>query len=455
MPTIELGELGAEPQHDRVWPGEPPSRPGRRRSRFLRVGLPALLAALLATMAAGNPFPGPWREVDVPAPLGATVLLDRDWLFVIAGLDSNGSGQELTGYRLPEGTSRWRTTLPPGEVGQPMLLGDMLVLVSHAEQSPSGRSRVTAVDARTGAISWDREMTVDTVTGAGDLVVWAGPEGWKPPDGLEEDPVQYRPAGTLQAIDPASGRPRWSLSTPAGARRTYKYSPFGQVAEMALVLSSGRVEMLDLATSAVTRTAQLPPPPADRPDVYWYVDLVGDLFVVYEERSATAYGPTGLDRRWSIPRDDSQEYGPVECGAYLCTHLRDNGMRIWDARTGRLRWSDPRWINLRQVGDVFIATALTESDTPDLQYAVEPATGRVLAELGSWQSMEIESEDPRRIGIRIGGDRRAWVTEVDTRTLRTRLLTVLSGISADCGLTGETLHCRRTDGSIGLWQLQR
>jgi hypothetical protein len=104
---------------------------------------------------------------------------------------------------------------------------------------------------------------------------------------------------------------------------------------------------------------------------------------------------------------------------------------------------------------VFIATAATESGASHMQYAVDPATGRVLAELGAWQLMESGSEDLRPIGIRIGADRRAWVAEIDTTTLRTRMLTVLPGVSGDCGLAGETLHCRRVDGSVGLWHLRR
>ncbi|MFC6017117.1 PQQ-binding-like beta-propeller repeat protein [Plantactinospora solaniradicis] len=455
MPTIELGELGAEPQHDRVGPGESASRPGRRRSRFLRAGLPAVLVGLLVTMSAGNPFPGPWREVDVPAPLGAMVLADGDWMFVVSGVGTSTSGQELAGYRLPEGTPRWRMTLPPGDVGQPLLLGDTLVLASYSEQSSEGRNRVTAVDATTGSISWEREASVEVFSGTGDLVVWAGPEGWQPPDGLEPDPAKHRPAGTLEVVDPASGKPRWSLPTPVGARRAYNYAAFGEVAQMALILPSGRVEIRDLSTSAVTGTGQLPPPPADRPDVYWYVDFVGDLLVVHEERSVTAYGLAGLDRRWSMPRDDSLEYGPTTCGAHLCTYLRDNGVRVWDDRTGQLRWSDPRWTSLSPVGDVFIATAAPESSTPYLQYAVDPATGRVLAELGSWQLVDDGSEGPRLLGIRIDSDRRAWVAEIDTTALRTRLLTVLPGVSGECGLVAETLHCRRVNGSVGLWQLRR
>ncbi|MBE1488083.1 outer membrane protein assembly factor BamB family protein [Plantactinospora soyae] len=456
MPTIELGELGAEPAHDLVGTGKRAPRPGDRRSMLLRVGLPAVLVGLLATMAAGNPFPGPWRAVDVPARLGAMVLADRDRVFVVAGVGTYTSGREIAAYRLPEGTPRWRTTLPPGDVSQPMLLGDTLVLVSYSEQPSGGQIVVTAVDATTGALSWHRAATLEAISGTGDLVLWAGPEGWNPLDGDEQDPVEERPPGTLQVVDPASGDVRWSMPTPAGARRAYDHSMLGQGPKVALVASE-RIEMRDLITGAVIRTAQLPPP-TERTDNYWYVDVVDDLVIVHERRSLTAYGwhgPDRLDRRWSIPNEKGLEYGPVTCGSQLCTYLRDNGVRVRDGRTGQVRWSDSRWTSLLLAGDVWIATAGSDFGTPNLQYAVDPATGRVLAELGSWQLVDSEAGDPRPIGIRIGANRRAWVAEIDTTTLRTRVLTVLEGVSGDCGLSGETLRCRLADGSIGLWQLQR
>ncbi|MDW5323771.1 PQQ-binding-like beta-propeller repeat protein [Plantactinospora sp. KLBMP9567] len=447
MPTIELGELAAGSRPGPVGSDRAaPRRAGRRRSA--RPGLlAAVLVGVLGMVAAGSPFSRPWPEAAVPAWLGSIVHADRGWMFVVDPERPRGGGPELAAYRLPAAELGWRVTLPAGDIGSLQVVGEHLLLARYPEPLLDRVARLTVLEVSAGAVAWEREASLMVVSSGGDLVLWAAAEDWRP--GAENRP------GTLEAVDPASGAVRWSLPVPAGALPSFDVSaadPRAPVRASTLVLAlpSGRVEVRDLGTGAVVRAVQMPPPGAG-PRTNWRAAVAAGLFVVYEESAVTAYGLPGLDRRWSLPAQPGVERGPFACGADLCSLRSQRGVRVWDAQTGRTRWSDERWIGIWRVGDALVAAEGAGAGETEALSVLDPASGRVLADLGAWGLFTPHGS--RFIGVRYGADRRAWVVEFDPATWRGRLVTVLSGVSGDCGLTATALHCRRLDASIGVWRL--
>ncbi|GAA3724120.1 hypothetical protein GCM10022225_01220 [Plantactinospora mayteni] len=446
MATIELGELTAASRPEPVGPVRAATR-GAVRRRMPRSGLlAAVLVGLLGTVAAGGPSPRPWPEATIPTRLGSIVLADRDWMFVVEPRRSGRGAPELAAYRLPAAEQSWRVTLSTDAVGSLQVVGEHLLLARYPEPLLSRAARLTVLDLSAGAVVWEREASLLVVGNGGELVLWATAEDWQP--GAESRP------GRLEAVDPASGAVRWSLPVPAGALPSFDTTvvdPAAPVRASTLVLAlpSGRVEVRDLGTGAVVRAVQLPPPSAG-PQANWRAEIAAGLFLVYEESTVTAYGLPWLDRRWSVRTQPAVEQGPFGCGADLCSLRRPRGVRVWDAGTGGTRWSDERWTGIWAVGDALVAARAGTGPTEALS-VLDPATGRVLADLGAWGLLTPHGS--RFVAVRYGADRRAWVVEFDPATWRSRLLAVLPGVSDDCGLTATALHCRRLDASIGVWRL--
>lgn len=119
------------------------------------------------------------------------------------------------------GTELWKVPLPVpqtrfGTGTSPVLAGDRLIL--HAEYPP--KPFLLAVDRRTGATVWKKDLPLPFMEGYATPVLWSH-------DGIEEL-VLHRP-GRLSAYDPKDGAERWwvgvsstACSTPvAGDSRLY------------------------------------------------------------------------------------------------------------------------------------------------------------------------------------------------------------------------------------------
>lgn len=455
MPVIDLGELGPGVPAGRNGPDtDPPGgyRGGSARHRrdARRAALAAVLVGSLTLLAAGDPLPRPLPELGVPARLGASVAVVGDWLFVTDPLGPGDVGQELTAYRLPSGppgdaelAPAWRIRLPDGDVLASTVRDGTLLLTTRPYRS--GAVTVRALDVTSGTPRWERSGRLEAVSVTGDLLLGtAGPEG---PGAAA---AGHDPLTTLVALDPASGAVRWSLSSPPGARRHHWSDSADRARTLLVVLPSGRVEIRDAATGALLRAGVLPAPGAG-PDPRWSGGIVGDLFVTYEAGTVTAYGLPELDRRWSAPIGD-RELGPVSCEPFLCSYRDDGGVRVWDPDTGRTRWTDRRWVNLYRVGGVLVASAAADHGRPGALAVLDPDSGRPVAELGVWELLT-DGSGARFVGVRTDPHGRTRVAELDPAAGQVRLVTVVRGVSGDCGLAGRWLWCRRVDASVGLWAL--
>ncbi|GAA4561971.1 hypothetical protein GCM10023176_01760 [Micromonospora coerulea] len=423
-PVIELGQLRHGDETEPPAPG-----PGRPPSRSLRVTT-VLCAALLAlTGSAVNPGRG--RSVTVPAPQGAGFLVLGDRLVVADGPGTVGrAGRVVTGHRLPDGAPLWRFVLPTGDhaLGLTTVAGMPLVISSPAG---AGDPASTALDPDTGAVRW-RQPGYPVRTDFGG-VLFETPRA----DGT----------GTVRAVDPGSGRPRWSLPLP-GNGLAYQVGDRG-VTRVVLVTAAGRVEVHDAGSGVLLRSGRVPP--ATDGVSYRFTQVVGDLLLVDgAPGTVTAYGLDRLDRRWSTPVGPSAVAGFTDCASAICLRDRSAGVRAVDPATGGLLWTDDHWLGISPVGGRLLAAAPAVGLELELS-VVDPRTGVTVAGLGRWRLGGLDRYGRPLLGLRrLGGDR-TLVAELDVRAGQARFRAVLPGSWDDCAAAAAALVCLHPSGGLVVW----
>ncbi|WP_406036682.1 PQQ-like beta-propeller repeat protein [Micromonospora sp. NBC_00898] len=429
MTVIDLGELRDDPA-----PAPAPStgRPGpaARPYRILAVLAVALLALAGCVPAAGRPAAG------VPARPGAQAFLVDDRLYLVEppDLDRN-EGRQLVAYRIPADAPPsllWRSSLPTASgdiVGLLHRAGS--VLLTGPVGGTDGAYRTFTVDARTGRPGW-QQPGIAAEAGDAVLIQTLGAEG----------------PGSIRRVDVPSGRALWSVPIPPGGA-SLRFGPAG-VDRVVLTPASGAVEVRDAVSGARLVTRDLRPGELPSWQRTWVVD---DLLLVIRENGATVtgYGLDRLDRRWTTRLSLVGYLSP--CGTLLCAYRQIGGMWALAPATGAIRWRDERWQGvLRETAGRFLVT--TADPAGAARYAVvEAATGRLVADLGSWELADWSDRDDPLIGIRRSRDGRLVVAEFDLVAARARIIGALPGLLGDCRVGAGTLACRRADGGFGLWRL--
>ncbi|MDO3700451.1 PQQ-binding-like beta-propeller repeat protein [Micromonospora sp. C28SCA-DRY-2] len=425
--VIDLGERPRDP--------EPEPAGGRPRppARWWRAALPLLLA--LGTLTAGAAPPAGPPTVSVPATDPADFLLLGDRLLVLQGLlPADGTARELVAYRLPDGEPLWRRALPDDDVPMGLTVHDDLLLVSTASSAGDDAS-TSAITLDAGELRWQRPGRALAVAGGGVLLETHRPG----------------PGQTVRAVDPATGAPGWAVPVAAEGFAAYRYAG-GGVDLVAAVSPAGRVELYDPRTGARLGAADLP---RIGHAGHRYLELVGDVLLVGDGTGGIAgYDVPSLRRRWTLPPDPQTGWASP-CGPAVCLHQPDAGVRVVDPETGRTRWADPRWSHLAPVGDRLLAESGRPDDREDRPLAVlDPATGRVLGELGRWQALWEWPAGQPRYGLRRLADGRMLLAELDLPAARTRVLTVLPGWARRCGAQSGTLVCQAPGNTLRIWRLR-
>ncbi|MFE9202982.1 PQQ-binding-like beta-propeller repeat protein [Micromonospora sp. NPDC007230] len=434
MTVIDLGELRRDPAP------EPAPRPPRAVSRPYRVL--AVLLAVLWVVAGGAPRPERAMAI-VPARLGADVFLAAGRLYLVDPLDpQQGTGRLLVAYRIPaEGPPAvlWRSSLPAGGGDVWLLQQGGTVLVSgRPVGGPEGVFRTTALDAGTGRSGWQQPGASYP---AGDDVLLQN--------------LDVSGEGSLRRVDAASGRTLWSVPTPLDGPNL-RFGPDG-VDRIVLAAPSGEVEVRDPASGSLLAARNIRP--GQLPS--WQRNqIVGDLLLVISDNggTVTGYGLDRLDRRWTARL--AQVGYLTDCGDLLCAYRQTGGMWALDPATGVVRWSNPRWqAVLRAERGWFLVSSghgRPESSAwsgGDRLVVVEAATGREVADLGTWELASWLEPDSRLIGARRSRDGRLLVAELDLTAARSRVLDALPGMLGDCRTGGDVLVCRRTEGGFAVWRL--
>ena len=446
MATIELGDVSAAPDLVETDPAA-----GQVRLPPRPVLVAALLVLLLVTMASAAVPPRPLPEVVLATGLGASAFTAGDRLIVADPVSLSGGNQWLSAYRLPDGEQLWRVRMPlPGNAGPVAMTGETLVM--SAEWGSVFPSETVALDLATGTERWRRLAWLEGVTETGDVLLWTSRFGdWRRG---EERP------GTLRSVSADTGAESWSVPLPAGAVRTFRRQDgesagpgAGAIRQVVVALPSGEIQIRDVGTGQVLRSARLPAPESGRR----YVDLIGDLLLLGDdgERAIVAYALDDFVPRWRITRrTNPHEWGPLPCGDLICFFGETGGVRALDPGSGRELWTlERRWGGMLTEGDRLLAvtTEATESMARSLA-VVDPVTGEIVGTLGAWNVLG-STPDRGLLAIRPGPEDRTWLVRLDPDSGEYRLLDRLKEVSGDCQVGSGVLHCRRMDGSIGFWRL--
>ncbi|OZV79241.1 hypothetical protein CA850_17680 [Micromonospora echinospora] len=429
MALIDLGEVRDDP--------EPAVRPRPGVPRPWRVAL--VLGLVLATLAGAAPAPGR-VSVTVPGRAGAEAFLAGDQL-VVVGPRSGGvpGGRELTVYDLPDDgraapstlRARWRRTVPDAPRIWPMAAAAGVLLVTSNDGGRESALTV-ALETATGRERW-RQPGSPMLTEGGRvlLTVRSGEDGQ-----------------SVRVVDPATGSVFWSVP----GRPTWTDHRFAErgIDRLVWILPSGRIEVRDADTGRLLAGA---PVDLGAPDVGVGGQVTGDLLLAVriDPPTLTAYGLDRLDRRWTV--DLPSVAYVTSCGtALLCSWEQAGGVRALDRATGRTVWHDPRWLAGFPVGDRLVATT-SVSPVREEVVLLDLATGRELANLGSWNGLQTPVEGGPPIVSREIRDRGLLVAELDVVRGRPRILDVLPGSHGGCRFYPELLLCQQLDGSFRLWWL--
>ncbi|MEV4489776.1 PQQ-binding-like beta-propeller repeat protein [Micromonospora coxensis] len=428
MALIDLGDVREEPVAD------PDDRPPRAVGRPARIV--AVLLVVLLTLAGAAPPDRP-AFFTVPATPTTSAFLHGDRLFLVA--PTEGSTGEVTAYAVPaRGRGRltplWRASLPlplGGASASAYVVGDVVVV--SADVSREGTSRSHAFDVATGRPRWN--LPGGLASTSEPLLLYSG-------DG--------QGAGTVSAVDPATGRVRWSVPTLPEAT-SFRFRPDG-LDRIVLSPSAGPVEVWDARSGRRLASRDLRP---DGLSVWQRAQPVGDLLLVARHQAAlvTAYGLGELDRRWEI------RLGLVgyfeSCGPLICAHGQTGGITALDPATGATRWRVTRWAGVLTEQDGRLLVSGPGSGSQESFAILDTATGRLVADLGTWDLIGWEPPDGRLLAVRPAGTERLVLGDVDVAGGRADRLDMLTGVSGNCRAGRELLVCRMLAGEYGVWRLDR
>ncbi|MEU8298447.1 PQQ-binding-like beta-propeller repeat protein [Micromonospora sp. NPDC048909] len=437
MAVIDLGELRDGPATDAPERRLPPV------GRPLRIVLVLLL--VLATVAGAESVAGRVSAV-VPGSPTAEAFLAGDQLLISQPIQGvTDRNRELLAYPLPDRATReaqrpaplWRIPVPfTGELGRVQAGSGALLLYVGGQD---GEPETIALDAQTGQVRW-RQPGFGWLDAAGRVF-------------LETPPGPA--SATVQMVDVRSGRPFWSApSTPPGSQFRIRN---GVIDRVVLVRPGSEVEVRDAATGDLLRRTDLglPVSPEEQP-----IQVIGDLLLSGRDQGArpapgdrrpslAGYDLDRLEQRWAVELATTSYL--MDCGEVLCAYLRAGGIQALDPATGTLRWSSTEWaFVLAAEADRLLV--LREQEISGRFAVLDAGTGRLVADLGTWQLASSNDPDAPMLGIRLVGDGRLVVAELDVTAGRAQLLDVLTGAAGNCQAGPGTLVCRRLDGSFGAWR---
>ncbi|MGK5678537.1 outer membrane protein assembly factor BamB family protein [Actinoplanes sp. URMC 104] len=412
--------------------GEPDSYDSPRRSTFPRWFPAAVLTALVLLTAGASVAPAKPVLTEVfSLPIGSAdayaVTEDGRLLAQTFGV--------LSSYALSDGRTQWDAGHTPPAFR--LRLGSGLVLMrpwTAGFREPD----TTAISLADGAPRWTRSGSVMTLAGSPTLLAVSFPRGAG---------GSRRVQGPIDAVDPVTGRTRWTVTVPSSAALMGLPGPGDSGTRMLLVHDDRTMAVHDLVTGE--RLAVAPVPAADY-DASNPVVVDGVILLRHPGNPGmefSAYDPSTLRNLWSRPADGFSD--AVACGVLACLTGPD-GMRAIDPATGDERWSRPQWRDLQQVGARYVAFGSAENLRP--LGLIDPDTGALATDLTGWRPV-----------IGSGGDGNLLVTRTEENGGRTmvavarpgeRQLRVLGPLpegTGDCQAAPERLVCRSLYGKLVVW----
>lgn len=389
--TIDLGTLSQEEYE----PGRLVVSPERRR----RGAFAAILAAVVLVGAAGAVPPAHAVEPSALSDLAEVERVDIAGDIAIGVLPADG---QVVAVSLSTGKRLWRNG--SGFTGRASVqIADGLVVLDTGAGSPR---LVSIVDIRSGHVAYRSE-------GSAIAPATAGIQAVRRVDDT---------GSTVRAVGPGGS---WVAAWPRDAIPLPVYAQGRPIPAVVAMESDGTVRRLDLLAGTWTPVGQV-----ERGDIP--IGLFDGRLQVREERRGAGYialyatDAGTLKPLWRDRISGSDPPRLLPCGAYLCggtvgsttAYALQDGHVVWTANRFRISGSATG-----ADGEPILTGVMTDGQRRSQEALVDPATGRVLAVLGSWRLGAVIGG--RALVYRPGVAGRAWLGEVDLGSPRPRVRTTL------------------------------
>lgn len=416
--------------------GEPPtySAPSRRTTPLWVPA--ALLAALVLVVGAGSvppprsPLSAVFRLQVGPADSYATTD-DGQLLAETFGL--------LTSYDLGSGRLNWQAG--QSTPAYRLRVSDNLVLM-RPWAATTDEPATTALSTVTGAGLWERPGNVVNIAGSSTLLAVDSPRTLSG--------TGRRVQGPVEAIDPATGRTRWTVPVPSTAVLLGVPGLGDEESRMLLVHDDQTMAVHDLESGKLIARTSIPAADyaPDNPVV------AGGRILLRHPGANTAeisaYDPETLKQVWSEPSETAYEM--QACGILVCLSGPE-GVHAIDPFTGDTAWVQRSWHSLVQYGDMYIAYSDSESSVP--VGIVDPRTGALRAPLAGWRPVPGTGTDGRLVLTRAADNgSRTMVAVAHPGDPRPRVLDALPQGTGDCQAAPSRLVCRTMYGELVVWAYQ-
>jgi outer membrane protein assembly factor BamB len=373
MAVIELGLVKPDGDEPSPEPGRRPMRPSDRRRLLVTV---VAICCVLTVTGSTRPDPrGLTRLWTAPFSQEAdTFRLAGDTIYEL----SHDGERRLSARDARTGAVRWSTTdiepstwLTTVQDGV-MLLPTGTVAVSRAEPDGTVSTReisrdTVAIDTATGRQLWRRPGEVTATFGDHALMAEWNENGDR---AHRLRMIRVRDGGTVWSRS-RGDLDFWTTDTTAGTRPE----------RLVTINPQGLVEVLMPADGTVVTTGRIPWTGQPRDDTYSSINVQGRrLFLdqtVRSTSSVTVYDTDTLRQLWRV--ELATTGGSYPCGPVVCLTDAD-GTDGLDRETGALRWRLPQAGNGYPLVE---GRLLIEEHSEGRRSLVDAMTGRQLADLGS------------------------------------------------------------------------
>lgn len=386
------------------------------------------LAALLGTVAADVPAPGP-RLLELArwqAPNAVVAVAGPDTVLVSAR-------DEISAYDAADGRPLWHTH--GGAFNWTAAATDRVQLIAFTQPElvtdppETAYSDVLAVDRRSGAVLWRNTAALEPVGGV--LVSRSG--------------TAARP--NVAVHDPATFALRWRVPQAAAAAA----DPWGGA--LWRLTDSGELVEHDLATGAVRRAVRLAGTPNEAAEVLPTRNAIGLTGYRWEgdEDPEPAEVRSWYDRQRlaPVPEEDRWTW-ETACGdGLLCAFpAREGAAHLIDAVTGAVVRQLPGELYLTSPAGPLV---LDRRDT-GLAGRLDPATGERVSDVAGWEPLAMRTIFVRFVARPDPKSRTTYLAELTPGGLRR--LGRVPGVSLRCEALPGVLACTTVEGDVVIWRVR-
>jgi outer membrane protein assembly factor BamB len=360
--VIDLGVVGE-------WAPPERSRPGVRERRRWWGAARLAVVALAVALLAGDVPRAPVQVLRIPHGV-FSVVVGGGRLYVTRTADELPQRIEA---RTAGGRLLWTVPL---ELNEHVTLATerVVVLSNRIGSAAFAKHRVVVRDAATGAELWRRDGVDERGVAAGRIV------------------LQYtgdRPASTPEtriiAVDERTGALAWTVVTPYGAAVELLGGPAGwSLSSFTELGTDGALTTRDLTTGAIVRRERLELSGAA---AGFSTRLAGYVLVT----ARSGFAGEAYDRatgRLLWRQETSVPAWLFECGLERWCTGDGDGVRAYDARTGRRVWDVAAYNEIFALnGDTVLVGGLGTSEAPShdpVLFVVDARTGAIRRRIDGW-----------------------------------------------------------------------